>query len=112
MIRAIVVWHLKKKNRACARRHETDRFERSGMPSSVHMLGVDKPARRRAALEVASLAALMELAAGRREVIIGLIDGSVAATHADFATENIQVLSQFSHRAPERGSSAVLTHRT
>ena len=43
-------------------------------------------------LDVVSLSRLMERTAGRPEVIVGLIDGPVAANHADLAAENIRSL--------------------
>jgi subtilisin family serine protease len=61
-------------------------------------------------LDAVNLAALMEQSAGRPEVIVGLIDGSVAATHPDLATESIRILSQAS--APARASAAAVTHGT
>src|SRR6266481_1597370 len=64
----------------------------------------------RSPLSAVNLTALMERTAGRPEVIVGLIDGSVAATHPDLATENIQILSQASDRAQANG--AALTHGT
>lgn len=64
------------------------------------------------ALDAVNLTALMERTAGRPKVIVGLIDGSVAAAHADLATESIRILSQASDRADERGSDAALTHGT
>jgi subtilisin family serine protease len=75
------------------------------------MVGVNAPAGR-SALDAVNLTALMERTAGRSEVIVGLIDGSVAAAHADLATENIRVLSQRSNRAPEHASGTALTHGT
>ena len=66
----------------------------------------------RSALDAVNLTGLMERTVGRPEVIVGLIDGSVAATHADLATESIRILSQASNRTPERGSAAALTHGT
>jgi subtilisin family serine protease len=47
----------------------------------------------RSPLEVANLNGLMELTIGRPEVGIALIDGPVAANHADLATENVRSLS-------------------
>jgi subtilisin family serine protease len=63
-------------------------------------------------LSAVSLTALMERTAGRPEVIVGLIDGSVAATHPDLATESIQILSQASDRAQPQANGAALTHGT
>jgi hypothetical protein len=65
------------------------------------MLAANAPAGR-PALDAVSLTGLMERTAGRPEVIVGMIDGSIEATHADLATENIQTLSPASDRAPEQ----------
>jgi subtilisin family serine protease len=73
------------------------------------MLGANAPAGR-SPLDAANLTALMEQSAGRPEVIVGLIDGSVAATHSDLATESIRILSQAS--ASARASAAALRHGT
>ena len=66
----------------------------------------------RSPLEVVSLSRLMERTAGRPEVVVGLIDGPVAANHADLATENIRSLP--SHRAgpSERATGAARAHGT
>jgi subtilisin family serine protease len=46
-------------------------------------------------LDLVNLTALMELAdGGRREVIIGLIDGPVATNHSDLVAENIRDISE------------------
>ena len=50
--------------------------------------------------------------AGRRDAIVQLIDGSVAAVHGDLVTESIRILSQTSGRVPEHTSGAALTHGT
>jgi subtilisin family serine protease len=73
------------------------------------MLGANAPAGR-SALDAVNLAALMQQSAGRPEVTVGLIDGSVAAAHPDLATESIRILSQAS--ASARSSAAALTHGT
>jgi len=59
----------------------------------------------RSALDAVNLTGLMERTAGRPEVIIGLIDGSVVDTHADLATENIQILSRGAPRFATGGAS-------
>jgi subtilisin family serine protease len=64
------------------------------------------------ALDSVNLTGLMELTAGRPEVVVGLIDGSVAATHADLATKSIRILSQTSHRTPDHASGVGLAHGT
>src|SRR5262249_49723749 len=75
------------------------------------MLGANAPAGR-SVLDAVNLTALMERSAGRPEVIVGLIDGSVAATHSALATESIRVLPHASDRAPEHASAAALAHGT
>jgi subtilisin family serine protease len=66
----------------------------------------------RSPLSAVNLAALMERTAGRPEVIVGLIDGSVVATHPGLATENIRVLPKLSRREPGPDSSAATAHGT
>ena len=63
-------------------------------------------------LSAVNLTALMERTAGRPEVIVGLIDGSVAATHRTLATESMRILPHASDRAPEHASAAALAHGT
>ena len=75
------------------------------------MLGANAPAGR-SPLDAVNLTALMEQSAGRPEVIVGLIDGSVAATHRDLATESIRILPQASDRASGHVSAAALRHGT
>src|SRR6516164_6217899 len=75
------------------------------------MLAANAPAGR-SPLDAVNLTGLMERTAGRPDVIVGLIDGSVAATLGDLATENIRVLSKASNRAPEHASGTALTHGT
>jgi len=75
------------------------------------MLAANAPGGR-PVLDAVNLTALMDRTAGRPEVIVGLIDGSVAATHGDLATENIQILSPASKRAPEQGNGLALAHGT
>jgi subtilisin family serine protease len=75
------------------------------------MLGANAPAGR-SPLDAVNLTALMEQSAGRPEIIVGLIDGSVAATHPDLLTESIRILPQDSDRASEHAGSAALRHGT
>ena len=75
------------------------------------MVGANAPAGR-SALDAVNLAALMEQSAGQPKVVVGLIDGSVAVTHRDLATESIRILPQASDRAPEHASAAALRHGT
>jgi subtilisin family serine protease len=74
------------------------------------MLATNRSAR--SALDAVNLSALMEMTPGRPDVVVGLIDGSVAGAHADLATENIRILSQSSTPAREQTSGAALTHGT
>jgi subtilisin family serine protease len=74
------------------------------------MLAANAPAGE--ALDTVNLTNLMKQTAGRPEVVIGLIDGPVAATHAGLATESIRILPQTSDRARERASGAALAHGT
>jgi subtilisin family serine protease len=77
------------------------------------MMAANVPARRlRSPLDAVNLTGLMERTAGRAGVIIGLIDGSVAITHVDLATERIRILSQTSDPTPEPASGFALTHGT
>jgi hypothetical protein len=55
------------------------------------MLAADEPTGR-LPLDVVSLSRLMERTAGIPAVVVGLIDGPVAANHADLATEGIRWL--------------------
>ena len=75
------------------------------------MLAANAPACR-LALDAVNLAGLMERTAGRSDVIVGLIDGPVAATHPDLATESIRILSRASDRVPRHASGTALTHGT
>ena len=43
-------------------------------------------------LDLVKLSSLMELATGRPEIVVGLIDGPVATNHPDLADGNIQVI--------------------
>jgi subtilisin family serine protease len=63
-------------------------------------------------LDVVSLFRLMERTAGRPEVTIGLIDGPVAADHADLATESIRSLPSPVAGPSERASGAARAHGT
>jgi subtilisin family serine protease len=45
-------------------------------------------------LDLVKLTALMELGGGRREIVIGLIDGPVASSHPDLMAENIRHISE------------------
>jgi hypothetical protein len=58
-------------------------------------------------LDVVRLSPLMERTVGRPEVAIGLIDGPVAADHADLATESIRSLAP---QGPDLRSARVVRH--
>jgi subtilisin family serine protease len=61
-------------------------------------------------VEVVSLSRLMERTAGRPEVVVGLIDGPVAADHPELATESIRSLPP---HGPSKGASeAARAHGT
>jgi subtilisin family serine protease len=75
------------------------------------MLAADAPIAR-LPLDVVSLSRLMERTAGRPEVAIGLIDGPVAANHAELATENIRSLSSQGTGPAERAAGAARAHGT
>ena len=71
------------------------------------MLAADAPSAR-SPLDVVSLSRLMERTAGRPEVVVGLIDGPVAANHPDLATESIRSLRPAGDRtvgARDRGGT-------
>ena len=63
-------------------------------------------------LDAVSLTGLMRRSAGSPEIIVGLIDGSVAARHRDLATESIRILPQATDRTPAHASAPALTHGT
>jgi subtilisin family serine protease len=66
----------------------------------------------RSPLNVVNLSRLMERTAGRPEVVVGLIDGPVAADHPDLASENIRSLSPQRTGPSERASEAARAHGT
>jgi subtilisin family serine protease len=64
-------------------------------------------------LELVKLIALMELAGGgRREMIIGLIDGPVATEHPDLMAENIRDISDRNSGTCTRADSIACMHGT
>ena len=63
-------------------------------------------------LDVVSLPRLMERTSGRPEVMIGLIDGPVAANHADLATESIRPLPSQEAGPSERATGTARAHGT
>jgi subtilisin family serine protease len=64
------------------------------------------------ALDLVGLGALMRLSAGRPEVVIGLIDGPVAMTHADLAGNAIRALSSKASGACSNANSVACLHGT
>lgn len=54
----------------------------------------------------------MELSSGRREIIVGLIDGPVAVNHPAFATKNIREISEKSTGACTQTNSISCLHGT
>jgi subtilisin family serine protease len=73
------------------------------------MLAADTPSAG-SPVEVVSLSRLMQRTAGRPEVVIGLIDGPVAANHPDLATESIRSLGPQGTGPSERVSGAARAH--
>ena len=62
--------------------------------------------------DVVNLSRLMERTAGRAEVVVGLIDGPVAANHPDLATETIRSLAAQGTGPSERAPGAARAHGT
>jgi subtilisin family serine protease len=75
------------------------------------MVAVDAPTAV-SPLDVVRLSRLMERTAGRPEVAIGLIDGPIAADHADLATENLGSLPSPLVGPSARARGAARTHGT
>jgi subtilisin family serine protease len=75
------------------------------------MLAADTPTAR-SPLDAVSLSRLMERTAGRPEVVVGLIDGPVAANHADLAAESIRSLAPQGTGFSERATGAARAHGT
>ena len=75
------------------------------------MLAAEAPSAR-SPLDVVQLSRLMERTAGRPEVTIGLIDGPVAASHADLASENIRSLNSPAVGPSQRATGAAAIHGT
>jgi subtilisin family serine protease len=63
-------------------------------------------------LEFVHLHNLMEITNGRREIVVGLIDGPVAVDHPDLATANIQPVSSRSLGTCKSANSAACMHGT
>jgi subtilisin family serine protease len=65
-------------------------LNRSLNVSSLRSLDLERESIAADPLKLVELAALMERTSGRREIVIGLIDGPVAMDHPNFAGENIR----------------------
>jgi subtilisin family serine protease len=63
-------------------------------------------------LDVVSLSRLMERTDGRPDVVVGLIDGPVAADHADLAPEGLRWLPSPATGPSDRASGAARAHGT
>jgi subtilisin family serine protease len=63
-------------------------------------------------LDLVKLTALMELGGGRREIIIGLIDGPVATDHPDLMAENIRDISERNSSTCTHADSFACMHGT
>src|SRR6266568_2942485 len=63
-------------------------------------------------LDFVNLTPLMERSTGKREILIGLIDGPVAIGHADFAGQNIQEVSGAGSGVCPKASSTACMHGT
>jgi subtilisin family serine protease len=75
------------------------------------MLAVNAPTAR-SPLDAVNLSRLMERTAGRPEVVVGLIDGPVAADHPELATENIRSLAWQGIGLSEGAAGAARAHGT
>lgn len=63
-------------------------------------------------LDLINLPPLMQLTAGRADIMIGLIDGPVAIDHSDFATSNIRATQAGERGACARAASPACLHGT
>jgi subtilisin family serine protease len=63
-------------------------------------------------LEVVALTALMEHTSGRREIVIGLLDGPVAMTHPDLMGANLHEIPGKKGSASVQANSAAYLHGT
>jgi subtilisin family serine protease len=66
----------------------------------------------RSPLDVVCLSRLMKRTVGIPEVVVGLIDGPVAADHADLATESVRLLSSQEAALSVRATGAARAHGT
>jgi subtilisin family serine protease len=64
------------------------------------------------ALDLVKLTPLMERTTGKREILIGLIDGPVAISHPDFAGQTIMEIPAASSGVCSRASSVACMHGT
>src|SRR5438132_4280290 len=63
-------------------------------------------------LDVVSLTPLMERTSGRREIVIGLLDGPVAVTHPDLVGANLREIPGKQGGTSAQASSAACLHGT
>ena len=63
-------------------------------------------------VDLVKLLPLMELTAGRSDILVGLIDGPVAINHSDLARENIREVPATARGACTRAASAACLHGT
>jgi subtilisin family serine protease len=63
-------------------------------------------------LDLVQLTALMERTSGRREIVIGLLDGPVAMTHPDLVSANLRELPGKQAGTSAQASSAAYLHGT
>jgi subtilisin family serine protease len=78
-------------------------------PSSPNFAGKTRAAN---VLDLVSLTPLMELTTGRREVVIGLIDGPVMVGHPDLAGENVREIPGRTGGTCARADSFACMHGT
>src|SRR5438309_1481142 len=63
-------------------------------------------------LDVVSLTPLMERTSGRREIVIGLLDGPVTMTHPDLVSANLREIPGKQGGTSAQVSSAACLHGT
>jgi subtilisin family serine protease len=63
-------------------------------------------------LDLVKLPQLMELSAGRSDIMVGLIDGPIAVSHSDLASENIREVPGAARATCAQATSAACLHGT
>jgi subtilisin family serine protease len=63
-------------------------------------------------LDTVKLTALMEVTSGRGEIVVGLIDGSVATDHPDLMSDHIRAIPEKSNGQCTQGSGVACSHGT